>query len=259
MRARYALVEAILKIKTYAAVESAHDHVMDLLRLNASDNMGVRFMAPDLKLRLRDREAECYDFCKAWMRAYMDSTIEDFDSGAIRGGKEDVMENPKDTFGGESLQLGYTVAVTLIKVRLLLDVRALRDLRLAGLWKKTPPEIEELVKHNLVSTSVIAKRRDIMDGTAKGAVEDLEAQVSVLIKAVAKYNPSFWPILRSPGRHMKARPDYYSLKSLEEAQMQLQSSYDAWAETEGAFAVLDEMIGREANDAMRTRVFPRLE
>lgn len=244
MRARYALVEAILKIKTYAAVESAHDHVMDLLRLNASDNMGVRFMAPDLKLRLRDREAECYDFCKAWMRAYMDSTIEDFDSGAIRGGKEDVMENPEGIFDGKFLQLGYTVAVTLIKVRLLLDVRALRDMRLAELRKKMPAEIEEFVKKDVVCTSVIAGRRDIMNGTAEGVVEDLEAQVSVLIKAVAKYNPSFWPILRSPGKHMKARPEYYSPKSLEEAQMQLHSSYDAWAETEGAFAVLHEMIGR---------------
>ena len=244
MRARYALVEAILQIKTYAAVESAHDHVMDLLRLNASDTMGVLFMAPDLKLRLRDREAECYDFCKAWIRAYMDSTIEDFDSGAIKGGKEDVLENPEGIFDQEFMQLGHTVAVTLIKVRLLLDVRALRDMRLAGLPKNMPAEIEDLIRRGVVSTSEIAGRRDIMDGTAEGVVEDLEAQVSGLIKAVAKYNSSFWPILRSPGRHMKARPGYYSSKSLEEAQMQLHSSYDAWAETEGAFAVLDEMLGR---------------
>ena len=242
MRALYALVESLLKIKTYAAVEGAHGHVMNMLRLSNSDNLGVRYMAPALKLRLHHREAECYDFCKAWMIASHDGNFEHIDIGASRGGKEDPMEDPKDTFCGDFLQLGYTVAVTLIKVRLLLDVRALRDLRLAELCKKLPAEIEELVKHNMVSTSVIAKRRDIMDGTAKGVVEDLEAQVGVLIKAVEKYNPSFWPILRRPCKHLRVRPNIFSPQSLEEAQMQLCSSYDTWAETEGAFAILDEMI-----------------
>lgn len=242
MRSRYALVESLLQIKTHAAVDAAHGHVMDLLRLSTSDNMGVRYMAPSLKLRLRDREAECYDFCKAWVVADHDDTLDEIDCGTLRGGKEDVMESPRDIFDGEFLELGHTVAVTLIKVRLLLDVRALRDMRLAGLGKKLPAEIEELVKNDVVCTSVIAGRRDVIDGTAEGIVEDLEAQVGTLIRAVGKYNASFWPILRNPGRHMKARPDYYSPKSLEEAQMQLHSSYDAWAETEGAFAVLDEMM-----------------
>ena len=54
-----------MKIKNYAAVEAAHDHVMDILRLNHSDNMGVRDMVPSLKLRL-GRDQECYDFCKWW-------------------------------------------------------------------------------------------------------------------------------------------------------------------------------------------------
>ena len=246
MRARYALVESLLKIKTYAAVEAAHGHVMDLLRLSTSDNMGVRYMAPGLKLRLRDREAECYDFCKAWVMADQNDTLDEMDSAAIRGGKDDVLENPRGLFDGDFLQLGHMVAVTLIKIRLLLEVRALRNMRLAALRKKMPVEIEEAVKKHVVHTSVLAGRRDIMDGTAEGVTENLEAQVNVLIKAVDKYNPFFWPILRSPGRHMKARPEYYSPKSLEEAQMQLHSSHAAWAETEGAFAVLDEMIWKES-------------
>ena len=52
MRARYALVEALLKVKTYAAVEAAHGYCMDMLRLCSSDNMGIRDMIPALKLRL---------------------------------------------------------------------------------------------------------------------------------------------------------------------------------------------------------------
>lgn len=65
MRARYALVEALLKVKTYASVKAAHDHIMDMLRLCRSDNMGVREQVPWLKLRL-GRDQECYDFCVWW-------------------------------------------------------------------------------------------------------------------------------------------------------------------------------------------------
>lgn len=52
MRARYALVEAFFEIETYTAVNAAHDHIMDLLRLSRSDNMGVRDLVPALKLWL---------------------------------------------------------------------------------------------------------------------------------------------------------------------------------------------------------------
>lgn len=46
MRARYALVEALRKIETKTAVQAAGDNVEDLLRLNRSDNMGVRVCLP---------------------------------------------------------------------------------------------------------------------------------------------------------------------------------------------------------------------
>ena len=65
MRYRYALVEALLKIDTYAAVLAAHDHLMEMLYLCRGDNMGVRDTVPALKLRLR-RDQECYDFLKWW-------------------------------------------------------------------------------------------------------------------------------------------------------------------------------------------------
>ena len=51
MRARYGLLDALRKIKTRDAVQAAHDHVKECLRLCRSDNMGVRDMAPALMLR----------------------------------------------------------------------------------------------------------------------------------------------------------------------------------------------------------------
>ncbi|KAL8666238.1 MAG: hypothetical protein Q9168_007522 [Polycauliona sp. 1 TL-2023] len=63
MRARYALLEAILKIKTLEAAKSAALHIRDLLRLCRSDNMGVRDMLPAIYLRL-GRDQDAYDFIK---------------------------------------------------------------------------------------------------------------------------------------------------------------------------------------------------
>lgn len=42
MRARYAVVEALGKIKTHEAVQMSLDHLMDMLRLCRGDNMGDR-------------------------------------------------------------------------------------------------------------------------------------------------------------------------------------------------------------------------
>ena len=63
VRARYGVVDALLAIKTKEAVEEAHSHVMDMLRLCRGDNMGVRDLVPALYLRL-NRDQPCYDFIK---------------------------------------------------------------------------------------------------------------------------------------------------------------------------------------------------
>jgi hypothetical protein len=52
MKARYALVGVLLKFKTYAAVEAAYGHTMEMLRLCRGENMGVHDLVPALALRL---------------------------------------------------------------------------------------------------------------------------------------------------------------------------------------------------------------
>src|SRR5215471_18139118 len=46
MRARFALVEALQKIKTHDSVQAQLDHLLDMLRLCRGDNMGVRDLVP---------------------------------------------------------------------------------------------------------------------------------------------------------------------------------------------------------------------
>ncbi|KAM0700537.1 hypothetical protein Q7P35_012258 [Cladosporium inversicolor] len=77
MRARYDHVEALLKIKNRTAVQKALEHLLDMLRLNRSDNMCLRDLVPALHLRL-GREQACYDFIKWW---YTRAQDENYDSG----------------------------------------------------------------------------------------------------------------------------------------------------------------------------------
>ena len=65
MRARFGLIEALLNVVTKEAVQEAHDHMMDLLRLNHSDNMGLRFLLPAMQIRL-SKDYEAYRYIKWW-------------------------------------------------------------------------------------------------------------------------------------------------------------------------------------------------
>ncbi|MCJ1382607.1 hypothetical protein MMC17_005720 [Xylographa soralifera] len=243
MRACYGLVEALLKIKTHAAVEAAHGHVMDILRLCRSDNMGVRDMLPALELRL-GRDQQCYDFCKWWATTGQEG---DYDWGEIANPyldikDADVFEPPIEHFLSAS-DLGHSVAITLLKIRLLIDVRALQNSSMIA--TRVPQEILDSLRRQLVS-SVVAGNRSIMDNTDQvPLIQNLERQVQDLYTGVMKSNMHFWPALLNPGRHLTVRPEAFSHGSLEQMQVVLKSSIDAWTETPGAVEVIKKLVKKE--------------
>ncbi|KAK4696543.1 hypothetical protein P7C71_g1390, partial [Lecanoromycetidae sp. Uapishka_2] len=243
MRARCVLVEALLQVKTYAAVNAAHGHVMDLLRLCRSDNMGVRDLAPALKLRL-GRDQECYDFCKWWATCDEDGDYDwgDMEEPYLDVKGADVFESPHEIFIREFDSLSHSVAITLLKIRLLMDLRALQNSSI--IRNKVPQEILNEVRRQLVSGSAIAENVRIINATDQTPlIQKLEVQVQDLYKAVKKSNKHFWPALLSPGKHLTAQPEFSSSGSLEEMQIVLQSSFDAWTETPGAIDMIREIGG----------------
>lgn len=244
MRSRYALVEALLKIKTYPAVETAHDHIMDMLRLCRGDNMGVRDLVPALKLRL-GRDQECYDFCKWWVTTGQEGDYDwgDLDSPYLDVKNADVFEDPREeTFLNKYGSLSHTTAVTLLKIRLLMDVRALQNSLMIG--EKVPQEVLDSVRGELVSGSVVAENRSIMNAQDQTSlIKKLESQVQDLYAAVQKLNKYFWPALLKPGKHLTARPEAYSHGSMEQMQLVLQYNLDAWTETPGALGVVRDLVG----------------
>ena len=243
MRARYALVEALLKIKTYAAVDAAHGHLMDLLRLCRSDNMGVRDLVPALKMRL-GRDQECYDFCKWWATISEDSHYDwsELSNPYLDLKNANAFEIPGPYFVKEYGSLSHTVAVTLLKIRLLTDVCALQNSSMIG--EKVPQEILDSVRGQLVSGSVVAENKDIMNARDYTTwIFDLEEQVEDLYVAVEELNEEFWPALLNPGQHMTARPEAFGHGSIEEMQIVLQYSLAAWQETPGAIEKIRELGG----------------
>ena len=243
MRARFALVEALLKVKTYAAVEAAHGNITDMLRLCRSDNMGVRDLLPALDLRL-GRDQQCYDFCKWYATTGQESGYDwgDLDNPFLDVKGADVFEPPQD-FIHKFGDLSHTIAITLVKIRLLIDVRTLQNSSLIG--TKVPQEILDSLREHLVS-SIIAENRSIMDATDQTyLIQKLEGQVETLYTAVKKQNQHFWKALLNPGKHLTALPAAYSHGSREQMQLVLQYSYNAWAETPGAIDVIKELVRKD--------------
>ena len=245
MRARYALVEALLNIKTYAAVAAAQKHIMDILRLCRSDNMGVRDLLPALDLRL-GKDQECYDICKWYATTGQESNYSwgDMDSPFLDVKNADVFEPVLQGFLSKYGDLSHSVAITLLKIRLLIDARELQ--KSSMLSNKVPQEILDSVRGQLVSGSVIAENKNIMNAKDQTPlIEKLEVQVFDLYTAVKRTNKHFWPALLKPEKHLAALPEAYSHGSSAEMQITLQHSFDAWVETPGAIDVIRELVKRD--------------
>lgn len=246
MRARYALVEALLKIQTYTAVNAAHDHIMDMLRLCRSDNMGVRDLVPALKLRL-GKDQECYDFCVWYATTGQEG---DYDWGDLDLPFLDVVnadflelvpENTLSKYGG----LSHTVGMALLKIKLLFTVQALRNAWM--LAEKVSQEILDAICSQLVSGTLMADREDIINwGDLTELIRRLQGHITMLYRAVDAQNEHFWPALLKPGRHLTARPNAFSHGSVQHMQIVLMYSYAAWAETPGAIEVVQELVRRNA-------------
>jgi hypothetical protein len=242
MRSRYALVEAIMKIKTFDAAQSALDHLNDMLRLSRSDNLGVRNLVPALYSRL-GRDQESYDFVKWHATTGQRSDYDWGDTSLpyLDVKNADVFESVK-YMCGKYLSLNHVVAVGLLKIKLLLDLKDLQNSLVIG--RRLPQEIVDYTKSFLPRTTIISQNKEIMIRVDHATqIKRLKSQVIEVHSAVKGYNPYFWKMLLAPGHHLVARPEAYSPRSLEEAQLAVQFSYDSWNEMPGTLEFVKGQFG----------------
>ena len=255
MSARLALVVANLNLKTFDAVKAALEHSMELLRLCRRDNMGVRYMVPHMMLRL-SRDQDCYDFVKWWVQICEPGETHDWDDLTLPYLDEknaDVYESVDYLCVNEfpefaSFFLSHLIAVTLLKVRLLIS---LNSYKASALIHKIRLDPEHTNGEEQLPTKIVNQvRAEVLGGVMienlkgrepAGMIEDLNVQILQLYKTVHNANKHFWPALLKPGNHLKARPLVHTHGGMEDMQINLRHSYDAWAETPGAIAFIESL------------------
>ncbi|KAF1984134.1 hypothetical protein K402DRAFT_150694 [Aulographum hederae CBS 113979] len=239
MRARYGLVEAMLEIKTFEAAETAYDDMRDMLRLCRSDNMGIRDLMPTTLLRL-GRDQDCYDFIKWYATTGNEG---DYDWGNMSLGFLDVkdadaFEEPGFLCESFMCSLAHISAVLLLKMKLLLDVTDLQNSSLL-VGAKMPQELVDNTQHFLQRTNIIRGNQTIIGSKDHtGLISKLEAQVHTVMKGVERQNKFYLPALLAAELHLGQKPEYFSRGNVEEMQISLNYTYDAWKETPGALEML---------------------
>ena len=135
-------------------------------------------------------------------------------------------------------KLSHAVALTLLKIKLFLDVRALRNSSM--LAEKIAQEILDAICTQLKSGTCLANRSDLQTVSQQTEmVQRIQAQISTLYRAVDDKNKYFWPAILDLADNLEARPECYSHGNVEEMQCALKYSYAAWLEISGA---IDDVI-----------------
>ncbi|RJE22277.1 hypothetical protein PHISCL_05369 [Aspergillus sclerotialis] len=241
MRARFGLVDALGDVNTYDAVRKQLVHARDMLRLCRSDNLGIRDLVPSLLLRL-NRDQECYDFIKWWCTTGQDSHYDwaNMDLGYLDIQNANAFEPIAGLVHGFK-DLGMMNALALLKIKLLLDLVALKNSTDVPTLRVIPRGVFDAIRSHLPRSPIITQDNAMLERDDHSTeIRNLEEQVCQLYSHIHKQNPYCWRLLLYPGAFLEKdeRPGMYSRGSFEEAQIVLGYSHDAWIETPGARAVI---------------------
>ncbi|KAI0437106.1 hypothetical protein F4803DRAFT_566306 [Xylaria telfairii] len=248
MRARFALARALLLLGTLDGVLEALEHMRDMMRLCRSDNMGLRNMAPAIMLRL-DLDQECYDFMKWWATCDPDGHYDwgDMTMPYLDIHGADVLEDPSFHLGNYP-ELNYLVALLLLKLKLLVDVRNLKVTRKI-VAQRLPFELQDQIERDVIRSPLSAKlQRETPETLLKSELKLLD-HCRQLGCAIIKVSPNFMYELFEPDEALSAKPDAYSRGSWEEMSLAMQNSYAAWWEIEGVLDLLNDARACAARDS----------
>ena len=226
IQARHRLVVLLCRMPTGRALARALHHSLDILRLNPSDNLDVRFLVPSMMIRLgMDKDAS--EFIRRYRKvspncqyawAHLDMVL-----------PEPKPESNEDSASAEWLDecvpLPFKAAFALLRLRLLF---CLHDLEHANLLaSRLPPEIVWLVRDNLVTGGVVGDCelwKDVRVGESiRDRIAGLEKQLGEMFEGVKERSPDFWTNL------IQCRWPFAAVNSLA-----LEQTRDSWIETPGA-------------------------
>jgi hypothetical protein len=239
-RARLTLVETLLRSNTAPAVLLSVDHLVSMLQLHRTDPLGIRDVLPALYIRL-GRDQEAYDFCHWWATTGHGDDYDWFDSQApFLDTKNADVWGGVDVFLGSRFHLPHAVALTLLSIRLAIDLHTVQQAR-QHIGPHVPREILDTVQQYSIHSSVLNVSKIIEQEDQTQRIAHLRTQIKKLYTAIEKANRHFWPALIEPGHNLEAQPTSYGQGDQGQMQIVLQRSYNAWAETPGSISIIKEL------------------
>ncbi|KAI1760529.1 hypothetical protein GGR53DRAFT_77120 [Hypoxylon sp. FL1150] len=250
MRARYALARQLLYLGTLDSVGEGLEHLRDMLRLCRSDNMGVRNIVPATMLRL-DLDQECYDFIKWWAEGKPEDGQYDWGDTTLpylnfRGGE--VLEDPSFLLGHYT-ELNFLVALLILKLKLLVDIRNLKVARKVLSQHRLPAELQTQIEQNVIRSPLSAKFQKESYASLVKTETTLSEHARQIGTNIAQENHDFMLELFEPEEALCAAPEVYSYGSWEEIALVMQNSYATWWETEGVLDLLKDARAWVARDS----------
>ncbi|KAI8631115.1 hypothetical protein F5Y19DRAFT_425090 [Xylariaceae sp. FL1651] len=249
MRARFALGRQMLALGTLDGVHEALEHMRDMLRLCRSDNMGLRNTVPAVMLRL-DLDQECYDFIKWWATCDPDGTYNwgDMTLPYLNINGADVFEDPGFLLG-KYPELDFVVALLLLKLKLLVDVRNLKITRKILAQRRLPAELRDQIERDVLRSPLSTKlQREPQESLIK-AEEKLVTHIRRLGTALVEANGNFMFHLFEPDKALSTNVIAYLPGSWDEMALAMQHSYATWWETEGVLDLLNDARACAARDS----------
>ncbi|KAI1075525.1 hypothetical protein F5B20DRAFT_585121 [Whalleya microplaca] len=249
MRARSSLAHQLLLLGTLDSVGEGLEHLRDMLRLCRSDNLGVRDTVPATMLRL-DLDQECYDFIKWWATCDPDGTYDwgDMSLPYLNLHGADALEDP-DFLVGEYSSLNFLVALLILKLKLLVDIRNLKITRKILGRRHVPIELQIHIEQHVVRSPLSAKLQNEPHASLLKTEMKLMSQTRQIGASIVKNNEHFMFYLFEPEEVLCDSPEYYSRGSWEEMVLAMQHSYAAWWETEGVLDMLNDARACAARDS----------
>lgn len=214
---------------------------MELMKLCREDEFQVRQRAPPFMLRL-GKDQECYDFIKWWDTIGIDPNhnFRDLRRPHLDIRNSNAFESV-ETFLGRHSSLTMLVCLMLVKIKLLLDLKRLKDTQI--LETKLPTELIDHIRQYIPMSQIISSRSNLINqGEWKKEIKSLNQQVSRLFDLVHSANPFYWNALLNPTSHLGHRPLMGRLRSPQQMQQALNYTYTAWIETDGAISLIKSIV-----------------
>ncbi|KAF2652436.1 hypothetical protein K491DRAFT_681362 [Lophiostoma macrostomum CBS 122681] len=240
-RAQNQYLNALLETQTQIATKAALGHMEDMLRLDPKDELfPVKHRTiPALYLRL-GQDQQCYDFCRWWLVNDSRGSLFDFmrpRSAIIDTRDSDAFETLEFlnilSTGDHNPSLSLVVAVTLLKIRLLLDMHSLKHTR--PYMKLVPPEILFQIQHYATLGDITIRNRSRLEREDDQLLmTELKAQIIQLYEWVHKAKSSLWETLVSSEYRQPTMAEVEE----EDSHRVVQYNYRAWAETPLALDVI---------------------